>query len=70
VTRVASSGRFYLDHLQWRRDIATDPEIRRIASSVIEAGKFSNVSTAAMCYRLHDLGFLADEEECRQIAIF
>jgi len=42
------------------------PELRMLADEVIVAGKFTNVSNEAMCYRLLDLGLVVDAKQVQR----
>lgn len=62
VLSVTGCRQMKIDHLEtYRADPVRNPDLRKAARSIIEAG-FSNVSIEAMCYRFIDLKLVADTE--------
>lgn len=60
VLSVVGYGQMKIDQLEsYYGDPARNPNLRKGANSIIEAG-FSNVSNEAMCYRLIDLKLVVD----------
>lgn len=68
-TAACGGGAIEIDGMSQRReDAAVQARWRDVASTVIESGKFSNVSNEAMRYRLSDLGLVRDVGTARLIS--
>jgi hypothetical protein len=67
-TAACGNAAVEIDGLSKRRDdAAVQSRWREVAATVIDSGKFSNVSNEAMRYRLSDLGLVRDVGEAQLI---